>query len=188
MQKYKILLVDDEENILKALCRLLMNKNYEIKTANSAKAGLAILEEFPAQLIISDNMMPGMTGIEFFKKVQDLYPDTIRIILTGRSDTKVSIASINKGEIFRFLIKPCNGVELNITIANGLKYYDLVKENRSLIQIVRKQHGALQEIEKKYPGITKIDREEDGTIHMEDEEYDDIIEKFRDENLGSLKY
>lgn len=182
MQRHKILMVDDEENILKALRRVLMNENYEIKTANSAKEGLAILKEFPAQLIISDNMMPGMTGMEFFKKVADLYPDTIRIILTGRADTKITIASINKGEIFRFLIKPCNGVELNITIANALKYYDLVKENRSLIQTVRKQHGALQEIEKKYPGITKIDREEDGTIHLEDEECDDIIEKFNDES------
>jgi len=182
MQKHKILMVDDEENILKSLRRVLMNGNYEIKTANSAKEGLAILKEFPAQLIISDNMMPGMTGIEFFKKVGGLYPDTIRIILTGRSDTKVTIDSINKGEIFRFLIKPCNGVELNITVANALKYYDLVKENRSLIQAVKKQHGTLQEIEKKYPGITKIDREEDGTIHMDDDEYEDIIEKFSDES------
>ena len=182
MQRPKILMVDDEEKILKSLCRLLMNENYEIKTANSAEEGLAVLKEFPAQLIISDNMMPGMTGIEFFKKVGDLHPDTIRIILTGRTDIKVSIASINKGEIFRFLTKPCNSDELKITIANALKYYDLSMENRSLIQIVRKQHGALQEIEKKYPGITKIDREEDGTIHMEDEEYADIIEKFRDES------
>ncbi len=182
MERHKILIVDDEEKILKSLCRLLMNENYEIKTANSAEEGLAILKEFPAQLIISDNMMPGMTGIEFFKKVADLYPDTIRIILTGRADTKITVASINKGEIFRFLIKPCNGVELNITIANGLKYHDLVKENRSLIQIVRKQYGSLQDIEKKYPGITKIDREEDGTIHMEDEEYEELIEKFRDES------
>jgi DNA-binding NtrC family response regulator len=139
MQNHKILIVDDEEKILKSLCRLLMNENYEIKTANSAEEGLAILKEFPAQLIISDNMMPGMTGIEFFKKVEDLYPNTIRIILTGRADIKVTIASINEGEIFRFLTKPCKGDELKITIANALKYYDLIKENRSLIQIVRKQ-------------------------------------------------
>ena len=175
MQERKILMVDDEENILRALERSLIDEDYEIKTAGSAEEALAKLKMFPADIVLSDNMMPGMNGLEFLQQVKHHYPNTIRILITGRSDVKITIEAINKGEIFRFLLKPWNDEELKMTIEIAFKYHDLILRNKRLEVTVGKQSLILDEIEKKYPGITKIKREEDGTILLDEDDSDDII-------------
>lgn len=101
-----LLIVDDEENILRALKRTLRRDGYEIHTCNSAHAGLEILARTPIGVIISDERMPEMSGSEFLVRVKALYPDTVRIMLSGYTDLKIVTAAINEGAIYKFLTKP----------------------------------------------------------------------------------
>ena len=101
-----LLLVDDEEKILSSLERLFRKEGYTILRADSGKQGLNFLKKYTINVILSDQKMPEMTGVEFLSKAKILYPDTIRIILSGYSDLESILDAINKGEIFRFVTKP----------------------------------------------------------------------------------
>jgi len=173
------MIVDDEEKVLKALERALIDENYKIVTAVNGKEALEKLELFPADIVMSDYTMPGMSGLEFLQQAKQLYPDTIRILITGSTDTKITIEAINKGEIFRFLLKPWNDEELKMTLRITFQYHDLIQENKRLAATVKKQSFLLEELEKQNPGITKVDKEEDGSILFEDEEYDEAIKSFQ---------
>lgn len=124
-----LLLVDDEENVLAALKRVFVDDNYKILTANSASEGLKLLENNTVQIIISDQRMPVMTGSEFFAEVRKLYPETIRILLTGYSDFDAIKDAINKGNIYKYLTKPWNNTSLQETVKDALKAY--LNQNKS---------------------------------------------------------
>lgn len=143
----KILLVDDEVNITKALRRLLMESDqYEVFTADSGAAGVALLEEQPdVGVIISDQRMPGMTGVEFLARARELMPDAVRILLTGYADIEASIAAINQGAVFRYLTKPWNDDELLLVVGEAARGFWLVAENQRLNVLVAKQNTELQD-------------------------------------------
>jgi len=153
--KYTILLVDDEVNILRVLQRLFADEDYEILTAQSGEEGLRILEHAAVDLIISDQKMPGMSGLEFLEKTVTPYPDVIRIILTGHADLEMALEAINKGFVYKFILKPWNNYDLKITVRRALEQYNLLKDNRDLTNELRKRDAILQQLEKQYPGITK---------------------------------
>jgi DNA-binding NtrC family response regulator len=179
MHQRNLLIVDDEENVLTAFERTLMDENYTIESAQSGEEALEKLTLFPAGIILSDYMMPGMNGLELLQKIKQRYPDTIRILITGRSDMQITIEAINKGDIFRFLLKPWDDDELKMALRTAFQYHDLLHENRKLLTTIKKQSSLLEEIESKYPGITKIKTEEDGTVVFEDEECEDIVHTFQ---------
>ncbi|UCV18620.1 EAL domain-containing protein [Ferribacterium limneticum] len=101
-----LLIVDDEPNILTSLSRLLRREGFNILTANSPAAAFEHLAKHPVQVILSDQRMPDMSGTEFFARVRQLYPDTIRIVLTGYTDIESVTGAINRGAIYKFLTKP----------------------------------------------------------------------------------
>ena len=101
-----LLIVDDEDNILAALTRLLRREGYSILRANSGKEGLELLKDNHVGVIMSDQRMPEMTGVEFLSQVKDLYPDTVRMVLSGYTDLNSVTDAINKGAIYKFLTKP----------------------------------------------------------------------------------
>ena len=98
----------------------------------------------------------------------------------------MTIEAINKGEIFRFLLKPWNDEELKVTIRIAFKYHDLITENKRLSKTVEKQSSLLEEIEIKYPGITKVKKDEDGSIIFEDDQVDDTIQTFEAKQVLNL--
>jgi DNA-binding NtrC family response regulator len=104
-QQRVLLLVDDEANILRSLQRLFRREGYRILSALSGAEGLERLKEEKVGVIISDQRMPGMTGSEFLHQVKDLYPDTVRLILSGYTDLESVTDSINRGAIYQFLTK-----------------------------------------------------------------------------------
>jgi YesN/AraC family two-component response regulator len=125
--KYKILFVDDEENILHTLCRLFRTqKDYEIFTASGGQAALDILSKNKVDMVISDQRMPGMEGTELLRRVKELYPDTVRILLSGYSDFNALVTGINEGEIYRFFTKPWKSDELLDHVRNILKQRDMM--------------------------------------------------------------
>ena len=184
MPNPKILIVDDEENILNSLKRLFRKEPYEILTAIDGEEGLKILDDHQVDLIVSDLKMPQMNGVEFLKRAKEKNPVPLRIMLTGHADLKSIIDAIDQGEIYRFLLKPWDDEELKMTIRQALDYYHLWKENRMLVRTVKKQSQVLQELEREHPGISKVEKDEDGSIVLGGEELsktaDELIRKYEE--------
>jgi diguanylate cyclase len=107
-----LLLLDDEENMLRSLVRLFRRDGYKVLTANSVREAFDLLASNTVQVIVSDQRMPDMSGTEFLAKVRDLYPDTVRMVLSGYTDLATITEAINRGAIYRFLTKPWNDDEL----------------------------------------------------------------------------
>ncbi|HAS18084.1 MAG TPA: two-component system response regulator, partial [Nitrospiraceae bacterium] len=144
--KHTILLVDDEENILNALNRVLRREGFRIFTATSGNQALLTMDKEKITLILSDCRMPGMDGIELLAEVRKRTPDTIRMMLTGYADMETSMAAINRGEVYRFITKPWNDDELKLIIKDGIHQYELVQENRYLHELTQKQNLILKDL------------------------------------------
>ena len=117
-----LLLVDDEENILKSLRRLLRHEPYEILIANDAEQALQLLNQKSVDLVISDARMPGMDGATLLTEVQQRWPECVRILLTGQADLSTTIKAINQGRIYRYISKPWDDEELRLTIRQALAF------------------------------------------------------------------
>ena len=129
----KILLVDDEPNVLESIQRQLRNR-FEIKTAQSGEEALEVLKtDGPFTLIVSDMRMPGMDGVQLLSRVKDMYPDTVRIMLTGNADQETAVAAANSGQIFRFLNKPCSTATLATALALGVRQHKLLTAEKELL-------------------------------------------------------
>jgi putative nucleotidyltransferase with HDIG domain len=140
-----VLLVDDEENILRAIQRLLMDEDFEIETATSGEAALEKLKGLQdVGLIVSDQRMPGMNGAEFLGRSQEFAPNAQRILLTGYSDINATIEAINKGGAGRYLSKPWDDDELIAAIRDALVLYKEGTERRRLNEIIAKQKDELE--------------------------------------------
>jgi signal transduction histidine kinase len=143
-EKYSILYIDDEGvnlNVFKATFR----RDYHIYTANSAVEGVSILQSTPIDLIITDQRMPKMTGVEFLKWCKAEYPDTLRIILTGFSDTDAIITAINECDIYRYIGKPWDGEEMRLTLQKAFEVYQLKQDNRKLIADLKEAKESLEQ-------------------------------------------
>lgn len=127
-----LLLVDDEQNILSALTRLLRRDGYIILRAGSAKEGLELLGKHKVGVIVSDQRMPDVTGVEFLSEVKNNYPDTVRIMLSGFTELNAVTDAINEGAIFKFLTKPWDDGLLRKNVQAAFEYYELRHENARL--------------------------------------------------------
>lgn len=130
----KILFVDDDEDILNSFKRQF-RKKADIKTATGGQEALDLMSESDEfAIIISDMRMPNMDGAEFLEKAKLVSPNSIRILLTGQTDINSAIAAVNKGEIFRFLSKPCPPEMLQDTLKSAIRQYRLINTERDLLQ------------------------------------------------------
>ncbi|MHA1973127.1 MAG: response regulator [Candidatus Hodarchaeales archaeon] len=145
MNAHKILLVDDEEHILRSLQRAFLDTDYEVKTALSGYEGLQLVKKEEFAVVVSDYRMPELNGIEFLKLVHDDSPDTTRMILTGYANMEVIIAAINEGHIYKFILKPWKGEELRLDVRKGVEYYEMKKEQLKLMETIQEQNRQLKE-------------------------------------------
>jgi len=120
-----LLLVDDEKNVLSSLKRLFRRSGYNILSANSGEEGLELIANNPVGVIVSDQRMPEMTGVEFLSKVKESNPETIRIILSGYTELKSITEAINKGSIYKFLTKPWEDEEILTEVAKAFERYEM---------------------------------------------------------------
>lgn len=139
-----ILLVDDEENILKALVRLLRRDGYTILTASSANEGLELLKSNTVGVILSDQRMPEGSGVEFLRQVKQLYPDTIRMVLSGYTDLNSITEAINQGAIYKFLTKPWEDDLLRENISKAFTHFRLSSENKRLNNELQRLNEVLE--------------------------------------------
>ncbi len=169
----RILLVDDEEHVLRAVARVL--RGHEIETASSAEEALALADSEDFALVVADYRMPGMNGVSMFKRLKELQPDTVRIILTAYADLDGMQAAVNEAEVFRFVNKPWSDFELRNAVETGLAHSRALLENRKLADQVRQQQAQLdqqaqllQALERQEPGITRVERDTDGSILLDE--------------------
>lgn len=170
----KILLVDDENNVLSALKRALFDEQLEIVTSTSAEEALDIMKCQHFKLVVSDERMVGMQGSEFLSQVRENYPDTIRIMLTGHATLEAAMKAVNEGEIYRFFSKPWNDHDLIFAIRSAIEKYDLESENRRLLETVKQQSLEIKVLEKRYPGITRVEKDSMGVFVLPDISDDEI--------------
>ena len=163
----RILVVDDEEGVTNALRRSLRREGYTIATCNDPKAALQMLKLETYDVLISDHLMPGMTGTELTKICRDRYPDMMRLMLTGQPDTQMMIKAINEGEVYRFITKPWDDVELKVTLWMAFEQLDLVRDNRRLLAMVRQQQSLIEKLEHDNPGISSVMRDDTGAILLD---------------------
>lgn len=135
MSNPMILLVDDEEKVLSSLSRSLSEEDgYEILTASRGAEALETLKSRPGiTVIVSDYHMPGMNGVDFLARAHENYPDTSRILLTGVADLELAINAVNRGSVFRFLVKPCPSDVFLSAIKDGIRYNQLLAGERELL-------------------------------------------------------
>jgi len=131
-KNFTILYVDDEQQNLISF-KAAFRREYNVLTAKSGQEAIELLQVNDVQLIISDQRMPEMTGVEFLEKVLPEFPDAIRMILTGFSDVEAIIDAINKGKVFRYITKPWDENELRMTIENARTLYGLQVKNKQLV-------------------------------------------------------
>ena len=132
-----LLLVDDEDSILSSLRRTLRREAYQVLTANGGQAGLDELARSRVDVIVSDQRMPGMSGVEFLRRAKELYPDTVRVVLSGYADLQSITDAINEGAIYKFLSKPWDDDMLKAEIEEAFRRKALHDENRRLNQQVQ---------------------------------------------------
>jgi response regulator RpfG family c-di-GMP phosphodiesterase len=125
-EEIKILCIDTDPKILKSLTRLFHEDPFSILTASTAAEGIELLSRDTVSVILSDNMLPGMTGIELLELAKSISPDSIRILMTGLADPDVAIAAINKGEIFKFIMKPWDNDEIRRIVCDSIAKYKIV--------------------------------------------------------------
>jgi len=122
-----LLLLDDENNILRALTRVLRRDGYRILTTTSVHEAFSLLAENNVQVIISDQRMPDMSGTEFLSRVKGIYPDTVRIVLSGYTDLKSVTEAINEGSIYKFLTKPWDDKEIREHVQKAFQYHQTLQ-------------------------------------------------------------
>ncbi|EHQ30723.1 response regulator [Mucilaginibacter paludis] len=141
MMRFGVLYVDDEIHNLNSF-KAAFRRDFNIYVAQSAREGRKILDQNEIAVIVTDQRMPVMTGIEFLESIIPVYPDTIRILLTGFSDINAVMDAINRGQVYKYLVKPWADEELKMYIQNAIEIYHLRKENRDLarkLEIANKQ-------------------------------------------------
>lgn len=138
-----ILLVDDEVNITSALKRTLRRDGYNILTANSGAEGLNLLTLHEVGVIISDQRMPQMTGVDFLRKVKVLYPKTFRMVLSGYTELESVTSAINEGAIYKFLTKPWDDEQLRENVREAFQRYEMEQENLRLARELQSANNKL---------------------------------------------
>ncbi len=170
----RILLVDDEPNVLSALKRALFDEPLEIVSVTSAEEALVTMKNQQFKVVVSDERMLGMQGSEFLAQVKIEHPHTIRIMLTGHATVAAAMKAVNEGEIYRFFSKPWDDDNLKFAIRSAIEKYDLEDENRRLLATVKQQSLEIKVLEKRFPGISRVEKDSTGAFVLPDISNDEI--------------
>lgn len=155
MTKYTVLFVDDEPNILRALERLFHGDHLKILTALNGQEAIEIMQKDKVQVLVTDNIMPGMPGVELVRKVRDMFPGTISIILSGHSDMDAVLKAVNESEVFRFVLKPWNDTVLKATVHIALAQYSREENLFNLKRKLEEKDNLLRYLKNHFPDLFK---------------------------------
>ncbi len=156
-----LLLVDDDEEIGAALTRLLRQDGYKILRARGGQEGLELLAQHEVNVIVSDQRMPGMLGVEFLSRAKELYPKTVRIILSGYADLSSVTDAINRGAIYKFLTKPWDNEMLCANVLEAFQHYELTQQRNRLALEIQEANTTLASLSLE---LSKLLAHKDGQI------------------------
>lgn len=140
MEKYSILAVDEEIENLQLIKRIL-EKDYNVIISGDANQALEIMEKEEIHLIITDQKIKGVSGLEFLKRSSEINQDSVKIILTSYADTDLLLNTINNSRVFRYILKPWDPAELKIAVKNALETYILTIENKQLVERLKENYS-----------------------------------------------
>lgn len=181
---FNVLVVDDQPPIVNAMRRVinqipagwLHQQACNVTGFSDPAEALQSLNEKPYDVVVADLAMPGMGGMEFLRKAQQLQPDATRIIVSGHGSFPTALAAINETQVFRFVPKPWNDKELQLALTQALLTAELQRENQQLADSVRAdtnhadaQASSLRKLEAEYPGITRVDWDDSGAICIDED-------------------
>jgi two-component system, probable response regulator PhcQ len=133
-----ILFIDDDPDILSGLIRQLRDIPYQVLTASSADEAVRSIESAEVDLVICDQEMPGMSGTEFLSWLAKHHPDIVRILLTGHASLETALQAINEGRIYHFFEKPCDPIQLKVTIRHALEQKHMRETSQNLLDEVER--------------------------------------------------
>jgi signal transduction histidine kinase len=142
-RKHTILVVDDEPDVVKSVQDLL-RLDYKVLGATRAQEGIKLLHDHEVHIVMTDQRMPGMTGVEFLSRLRGEYPWAIRLLFTGYADIKAVIEAINQGSVFRYIAKPWDPDELQSIIRQAAEHYDLLIERQRLLKELQVKNQELE--------------------------------------------
>jgi two-component system response regulator HupR/HoxA len=143
-RQFPILIVDDEPDILRSF-RFNYGEEFELLTVESGAAGLEILQTLHPAVIVADQRMPEMNGTEFLKRSMAIWPDAVRIVLTGYTDMDALVDAVNSSQIYRYVTKPWDTDEMRMTLKRAIEVFDLATENERLVGELQSLNARLQD-------------------------------------------
>jgi len=149
MKEISVLFLDDEQNVLNSISRMFADEAYGVTVAVTPEQAMDILSREKIKVVLSDQRMPGITGIEFLNQVKTKYPDIVRILFTAYADLDATEAAINISEVYRFINKPWHPQELKTSVVGAIHFYDMVMENRRLFEETKTRNEELSEANSK---------------------------------------
>jgi response regulator RpfG family c-di-GMP phosphodiesterase len=179
LRRRRVLLVDDEPMLLAGLKRAMRHEPFELCTAQSGPDALAVLQELPVDAVVSDQDMPGMSGVALFSVVSRLYPATVRFMLTGKATLDLAIEAINHGSIQRFFTKPMDPGTLAAQLVEALAQKALLEDAWRLVNRTREQNALILRLEQEQPGLTLTRHGTNGPLVLEEppETLEELLEE-----------
>ncbi len=182
-----VLLVDDEPNVTEAMKRSLRREPFEFLTATSGQAALDTLASRHVDVVISDEQMPGMPGSELLTIVRQRYPRTIRMVLSGQASLEAAVKAINEGEVHRFFIKPCNPIDLIISVKQALQHQRLEEQSRRLLRKYQEQSALLARMNAASEDLLEVARDEHGALVIDESDGESDMSDLLAELENALK-
>lgn len=167
MKEINVLFLDDEEKVLNSIKRMFAEEPYGVAVASNYLEAMEILGREKIKVVLSDQRMPDITGVEFLRRVRVQYPDVVRILFTAYADLLAAEQAINVGEVFRFINKPWHQDELKATVVGAMYHHDLVVENRQLFESVKTKNEELLGANRKLKILYDIQKEFSSTLSHE---------------------
>lgn len=150
-----VLLVDDDQALTEGIKRRLHRERYRIICAASGDEALRILAETEVDALLSDEHMPGLSGVDLLTEVHRRWPAVVNLMLSGKASAGTIVRALNQGQIFRFLIKPCEAEEIAESLRQALAHKRVIERCREILPVSRRMHELLQAAERIQPGILR---------------------------------
>lgn len=170
MESKSLLVVDDDEGGRRAVVQAVASEGYDLRLASGPLEALAMVHERPADVVVSDQMMPVMNGLQLMREVRKKLPNTIWIIVTGCVELERLNSTLRAGEVYRFFTKPWDQVDLQFTLRQAFERAALERENRSLLASLKRQSDFIRGLEARHPRISAKLRAVFGTTAVDDAE------------------
>lgn len=167
MKEINVLFLDDEEKVLSAVKRIFINEPYGVAVAGNFMEAMSIIAREKIKVVLSDQRMPDIPGVEFLRRVRVQYPHIVRILFTAYADLTAAEQAINVSEVFRFINKPWHPDELKATVVSAMYHHDLVMENRKLFESLKIKNEELNLANCKLKVLYDIQKEFSSTLSHE---------------------